>query len=160
MDKILIHTLTIFLFMACTSQKPSAVNQPVTQGIVGEVIWLEGNQMPGPTPEGSKTGDSNEKKGIPVEREIHVYKLLNVKDTESKGSFITDVNGHLVKKVYSNAEGKFSVSLSPGEYSLLVKEGDFFFANLFDGNNNIHPVVVNQNKVTETTIKVDYKAAY
>ncbi len=155
MKRIYFASIVALSVVACVNQPFQNSQKKIRQGIKGTIIWLEGNLMPG-------TDNSNikAKAGKPVVREIYVYKLVNVKETESEGSFFTRVRGNLVKKSQSNESGDFYIQLPAGEYSIFVKEKKGLYANLFDGNSNINPVVVNKNKVTEIALKIDYEAFY
>ena len=122
------------------------------QGIEGNLIWVEGNQMPGPdrkptTPQG-------------VAREVHIYPLLSMNDVTLEGVFVSEVNKPLFKKIQSNQKGKFMVNLPPGDYSILIKENDGLFVNTFDGQNHLNPITVTTNQVTRVDITINYKAAY
>lgn len=122
------------------------------QGIVGQLNWVTGNQMPGP-----------DKKPVArqgVVREVHIYQLLNLNDVESDGVFIKKVNKPLVKTVVSDSNGNFKVVLPPGSYSILIKEANGLFANQFDHNNHIQPVIVKEKGFSEVTITINYEAAY
>ena len=143
------------LVTACINQPTQKLQKQIKQGISGQVIWLEGNLMPT-----IDQPDNTTRGGKPVVREIHVYKLINVKETESLDGFFTKIKGSLVKKSFSDESGHFSIQLPVGEYSIFIKEEQGLYANLFDGSNNINPVVVNRDKVTEIKVKVDYKAVY
>ena len=143
------------LVAACINQPTQKLQKQIKQGISGQVIWLEGNLMPTIDPPDTTTGQ-----GKPVIREIHVYKLTNVQETESRDGFFTKIKGTLVKKSFSDESGRFTIQLPVGEYSIFIKEEQGLYANLFDGSNNINPVVVNRDKVTEIKVKVDYKAVY
>jgi hypothetical protein len=122
------------------------------QGIMGSVFWVSGNQMPGPG-----------KENIPqqgVRREILVYRLANLKDVEQTDGFFTTVHTELVARAWSDQEGAFKIKLSPGTYSLFVKESNGLFANLYDASSNINPVVVKAREYTWITIAIDYEASY
>ncbi len=150
---IILCNVFILLFTACAVQPINSTSK-IKQGVAGTVLWKEGNLMP--------TIDRPNKaiQGKPVKRQIFIYKLVNVKDTEMEGPFFSKIRGNLVKKIQSDEQGKFETQLPVGEYSLLVKEEKGLYANLYDGNNNINPVVVNKNKITKIDINVDYKAVY
>ncbi len=154
--KLIYLLISINLILSgCQQTKVMNDNQNIKQGISGKVTWLQGNQMPSPNDPPDMNRD-----GKPVIREIHIYKLINIKDTENEGVFFHKVKGSPVKKVTTNADGQFLVQLPPGEYSIFVKEDQGLFANLFDGDNNVFPTTVSENKITETQIRIDYKAAY
>jgi len=122
------------------------------QGISGKVFWLSANQMPGPgmnlTPQ----------QGAP--REILIYKVATLQDVTKKGNFFSEIKTELVKKTYSDIEGSFKVKLAPGEYSVFVKEPQGLFANSFDKDNKINPIIVKSGKFSWITINIDYEAAY
>jgi hypothetical protein len=127
------------------------------QGIRGQVIWIEGNMMPGLGDEPQE--ESASKKGI--KREIHIHELTNIKDArQTEGVFFDNIQTKKIKVVTSDEEGFFNATLPAGSYSVFVKENNSYFANLFDGLNNIHPVKVEQGKFTQIRIEVNYRAAY
>ena len=107
------------------------------------------------------TSYASRAEGVPIEREIYVYKATQLKDVErSGGSFYTSIHTPLIKKVKSKKDGSFRVLLPSGKYSLFIVEEEGFFANTFDGDNYINPVTVQPNKYTEIKIRVNYKAFY
>ncbi|MCY7352957.1 MAG: carboxypeptidase-like regulatory domain-containing protein [Cytophagaceae bacterium] len=123
-------------------------------GIRGKVVWKAGNVMPGP--------DRPRASGQPVKREIHVYALTKMSEvnTVDAGGFYDSVRTRLIKKVVSNAQGRFRVSLPPGQYSVFVKEPKGLWANLSDGEMNINPVTVKAGQFSTLTLVVDYAAVY
>jgi len=66
----------------------------------------------------------------------------------------------LIKTAVSDSNRNFKVSLPPGSYSILIKEANGLFANQFDQNNNIQPVIVKETGFSEVTIIINYEAAY
>jgi hypothetical protein len=122
------------------------------QGIRGQVFWLSGNQMPGPG------AQRPAQQGIV--REIHIYKVATARDVVMDNNYYSQVKTDLVAKVLSGKDGYFKVRLPPGEYSVFTVEPKGLFANMFDVNNRINPVVVQPKKYTWVTITVDYEAAY
>jgi hypothetical protein len=122
------------------------------QGIKGQVFWLSGNQMPGPgTTQPPQQG---------IVREIHIYKVATVDDVVMDNNYYAKVNTPLVAKALSGKDGYFKVRLDPGEYSVFTLEPKGLFANMFDVNQRINPVIVKAKKFTWITITVDYEAAY
>ena len=121
------------------------------QGIEGKVLWLEGNFMPGP---------GQDKKGEPIQREIHIYELTNQSDVTKNEHFYTDFDKEPVKVVSSDSSGKFKVGLPPGAYSVFSKEENGLYASVQDGEGNLNPVTVEEGKYTSLTFKIDYKAVY
>lgn len=77
-----------------------------------------------------------------------------------ENGFFTHIATKLVKKVNTGEDGQFLVSLKPGRYSLLVKEPQGLYANLYDGEGHINPVMVKKDSISEVVLKVDYKAVY
>lgn len=140
--------LTLLLVLALAGGQQSCGQQ----GIAGEVLWLSGNQMPGP-------GKVNSP-GLGVKREIYIHKVATLKDTEQRDGFFSEIRTELVTTVTSASNGSFKVDLPPGEYSVFVKEAKGFFANLFNDKGQINPVVVKPGEFTWLTITVDYEAAY
>jgi hypothetical protein len=129
--------------VSCMSQK---------QGIVGQVLWVDGNQMPGP--------DSKNSPAKGIEREIYIYEAAMLKDTKRSNGFFSEIRTPLVAKVISDETGTFRVLLPEGEYSVFTKEPEGLFANIFDGQGRINTIFVKKQEFTQITIKVNYNAAY
>jgi hypothetical protein len=122
------------------------------QGITGKVIWVTGNQMPGPgvqrtAPEG-------------IRRTIWIYEATRTEQAEQTGAFFKNVSTRLIRKVKSRRNGTFRVKLPPGRYTLFVQEKNGLFANQWDGNGCIQCVAVVARNWTTCEIRVDYTAAY
>jgi hypothetical protein len=101
----------------------------------------------------------------PVERELQIYELTTLDQvirvsTKYPGVFVSVVNTKLVAKVQSDPNGVFKVELPPGHYSLMVKEGNVLYVNLFGGLGEIFPVEVREDKYNEIVFKIDYMAVY
>lgn len=142
------------LLFSCNRSMQQSSSKPLKEGIVGQLVWLEGNLMP------TIDSDREMPKGQPVQREVHVYELTKTKEAEKEGHFYHKVHTELVQKVMSDSRGIFKLHLPPGKYSIFVKEPDGLFANIFDGYGHIMPVEVFQNEVTPITIEINYMAAY
>lgn len=141
--KYLVIMLLISLGIPAAAQK---------QGICGKVLWVEGNQMPGP---GRKPSA-----GTGVVREILVYEPVTRENTTQQNGFYANINAKLVATGKSKADGSYKIKLPPGKYSVFVKEPGGLFANLFDHNGAINTVSVEKGRFTNFHIKVNYKAAY
>ena len=129
--------------------------QTKKQGIAGVVLWKAGNFMPDPD---AKKPVS---KGSPVQREVYMYELTSENQTEKDADgFYQKIKTRLIKKVKTDAQGRFWVRLPAGNYSLFVKEEKGLFANSFDDAMNIAPVKVQRGKWTKTKLMVDYRAVY
>lgn len=135
-------------FLGCKSSQTQTLNQ----GIKGQVLWLEGNFMPGP---------GQDKKGEPVVREIYIYSVINKAEMKEKGNQLYEMpNQKPIAITKSDENGIFEVALPAGKYSVFTKEAGGLFANLFDGQMNLNPVDVEKGKFTEVDIKINYKAVY
>jgi len=124
------------------------------QGIEGHIFRIQGNQMPSPdrpppAPVGTRTT-------------LYIFELTNLSQVRRQGqsSFYFSIGTRLVRKVESDSSGFFRVSLPVGNYSLFTKKGELFYANRFDGANNIAPVQVLPHQTTQVIVRVDYDATY
>lgn len=122
------------------------------QGIAGKVVWISGNQMPGP-------GKAHTPPK-PIAREIYFYTPTAPNETKMSNGLFSDIRTTLVAKITSKVDGTFSVKLPAGEYSVFTKETDGFFANIYDAKGRINVVKVSRRKFTKLTIQVNYQAAY
>ncbi|MBL7858783.1 MAG: hypothetical protein JNM57_13930 [Cyclobacteriaceae bacterium] len=129
-----------------------AVGQSLKQGIQGQVFWLSGNQMPGP----EKTVAPHQG----VVREIYFYKIATANEVVQENNFLTEIKTELVAKTISQPDGSFKIKLPPGEYTVVTKEKNGLYANLFDKDNRINPVSVKPKRYSWVTITLDYEAAY
>jgi hypothetical protein len=93
-------------------------------------------------------------------REVHIYTLTYLRDCQQDGPFFNSISTQLVTTVPSLPDGTFKVKLPPGTYSVFVKEPKGLFANLFDKESAINPVIVKEKKYSWVTIAIDYEAAY
>jgi hypothetical protein len=125
-----------------------------TQGIEGYVYRISGNQMPSP--------DIKPKPPKGIKTTLYIFDLTNLDQTIRQGqsSFYLSVKTKLVKKIETDTSGYFKVKLPVGHYSLFTKKDTLFYANWFDGNNNIAPVQVLPQKLTKVEFKIDYDAYY
>lgn len=142
---------TIMLFQC-------APYQPEGQGVVGKVTWLEGNQMPMIAEEGKKNKRSTI--GDPVKRTVRVYPLIKISDVTLDNGLFQSVAATPITEIETDENGRYSVNLSPGRYSILTVEEGGLFASIFDGEGNIQPVTVKENEWTLLDVVVNYKAAF
>ena len=168
MEKLLLLPLALLLSFCNGTQKPlHTQNKPepvaqgdtpkqqpaIKQGIAGKVLWQSGNQMPSP--------DAPPSKGRGVQRTVYIYELTNGNQaTTTDGVFHTNLQTALVTQVVTDANGNFAASLKPGVYSLFTEEEKGLYANLFDGENNIYPVAVEEGQVTTVEFLINYAASY
>ena len=144
--------LSIMLFTGCVVPKHSG-----SQGITGVVRWVEGNLMPAV----GDTTYTTRAKGVPIQREIYIYKAVKIHDAESQqGVFFHDIPSELIARVQTDSDGIFNVSLSPGTYSVFVMEDEGLFANKYDGEGFINPVTISANSYVNMEILINYKAYY
>ena len=158
----MISAICLLISSACASQKsmnPVAnteliEEQALRSGISGTVLWFEGNQMP--------TIESGPKKdpARAVTRTLHFYQLTNRNQVVETDGFFIKVGTELVAKVETDQDGNFTVALPPGKYSMFSQEEEGLWANLFEGNGDINPVVVKEGEMTLLTFKINYRAAY
>jgi hypothetical protein len=131
-----------------------AFRQPGRTGIEGYIFKVSGNRMPAP---GVKLSPP---KGMATT--LYIYELTNLSQLTRAGElpFYSNIRTRLVKTTQSDASGYFFVSLPPGQYSLFTKKDALFYANYFDGQNNVAPVRVSPGRVTQVNVNVDYDASY
>ena len=126
--------------------------QSQQQGVTGQLFWIYGDHLPKP-----------EKRSIPVQgvsREIQVYELTTLADVDQENGFFKKVYTRFVASTFSKADGTFKIKLPPGKYSLFVKEEKGLYANLFDSDKNISPIMVKPKQYAWMTITIDYEATY
>ena len=135
--------------------------QPEGQGVVGLVTWQEGNQMPMIT-EDAKEGKKDKRitVGDPVQRTVRVYPLLKISDVTLENGLFQSVAAKPITEIETDEDGRYSINLSPGRYSILTVEEDGLFASIFDGEGNIQPITIKENEWTLLDIVVNYKAAF
>lgn len=141
------------LFISCMSGKKIKAT-PVTQGIEGFVKEETGNRMP--------MRDVPPYQPKLVSTTVYIYEPTNLTQVARVGQapLYSNIYTKLVATVKSDSLGHFAVSLPVGAYSVFVKAGSNFFANLFDTNNNISLYQVAENKLTQVNITINTSAAY
>jgi len=151
MKKLSTLCLTV-LIMSCSLQKEGVPK--IKQGIYGSVTWLEGNMMPSPdAPKASNGG--------PVVRTLNIYEVVTFKEVEGQAPLFTAIKGKLVKTVKSNSKGLYECELPVGTYSVFTVEPEGnFFANNFDGNEQINAIKIEQGITVKLDMQINYKAAY
>lgn len=138
---------------ACLStKKPSSI--PLGQGINGYVIENQGNRMP------MKGFEQKISKGFVCN--ILVFDSTSINDT--KPNYISNVyeiiNTKLVASLDTDSSGHFSVNLPTGKYSLFIKLGNKYYANLFNQYNQIAMFEVFPNRYTEAKLTMNRAATY
>jgi hypothetical protein len=151
---ILTSIVIVLTFTACKSMKTEE------QGVSGKVTWLEGNQMPTIKSEDQKSNTSERTKGKPVVRVIKVYPIVNMADARLEDGLFQSIAGDPFAEVTSDENGDYSLILPPGKYSLFTVEEDGLFANSFDGNGNIEPLIVKKGEWVTRDLVINYKAYF
>jgi hypothetical protein len=123
-------------------------------GVEGYVFLISGNRMPSPGKSLSKP------KGIKTILYLYELTKLTQVTRQEESAFYTSISTKLVRKFSSDSNGYFKILLPPGQYSLFVKKKELFYANHFDGENNISPVSVLPHTISQVNFNIDYDAAY
>lgn len=150
--RLAMRRLLILCVLLCLVFQNQAQTTRLTSGIRGQVIWKSGNQMPSPDRPASAA------KG--VKREVWIYQLTNQNQAEPQEGFYRNIRTKRVRKVVTDASGRFKVKLAPGRYSLFTKEPQGLWANLTDGQGNIFPVTVRKGKYEEIQFEINYAAVF
>lgn len=143
--------LPLILLLLMPFLQPSSP-QKIKQGICGNILLKQGNQMPGPGRMPSVPQ--------PVKREVAIYKLTHVNEVKSAGTFFTGIKTACVAKVSSNAKGYFEVALPVGQYSVFVVEKEGLYANSFNGKGQINAVEILPDSVVCKDIYISHQAAF
>jgi hypothetical protein len=122
----------------------------ITEGIWGTLVKTEGNCMPVVDYENGSC------KQYPVKREIVIYEYTKMAETRHEFTVFFEVYTKLVAATTCDEEGFFELALEPGKYSVFVREGEYLYANSFDGQGGIVPVTVESSKVVEKILNLDY----
>jgi len=151
---ILAHLLVSLLFLASLGgpQTPA-----VKQGVLGKITVREGNFMPGPNRKKPLANAASDKT---ASREIYIYELTNLSQVKVSEGFYSHIKTKQIAKVVTGPDGMFQVALKPGKYSLFSKEPAGFYANMLDGDSNIYPITVTENRLTLVDFVIDYNASY
>jgi hypothetical protein len=151
----LIFCLTLVTYCA-SAQKRTRPKTVVMQGICGTVIEKRGNHMPSPD------SPRRNSAGTPVERDVLIFPLLNNRQIQSgQNGFIKSVGDvKPLKTVKSGKDGTFCVDLPAGRYSVVIREPEGLYANLFDSQNNINPVTVEKGKKATATVEISHQAVF
>ena len=159
------NLFTLFIlsltFLGCSTtktQSSATQNQPSTialQGISGYVLYTTGNQMP-------MKGAVIHKLLTPLQCTLVIFEPTNIRNTDPQTptNIYTSIHTKQVASVNSDSTGFFKIQLPIGKYSLFIKQGDQFFANMFDQFNNIALFEVLPSKFTEVKLTVNKAAAY
>lgn len=140
--------------IACSSVKKGQTPIIIREGIAGRVTELTGNQMPmrgsiPPQPTGVKTT-------------VYVYAPTTTAQVTRIGTSpaYTAITTNRVASVDTDSSGNFSIALPPGDYSLFIKQGEHFYANLFNQLNQIALFTVKPGEVTTANLTISSGAHF
>jgi hypothetical protein len=125
-----------------------------SQGVSGFVTRLQGNQMP------TVGRNSARAEPSPISTDVWIFSGR----IQGKGTHwsVSEAEKHpnLVTRVRSDAQGKFFVSLPPGEYTVFAQYGSDLYLNSFLGDGSYASVQVSEGKVTEVRLVNTEDAAF
>lgn len=124
------------------------------QGVSGLVVRLQGNQMP--------TVGSNNSRTEPEVVSTQVWVFSGRISGKGPRWSVAEASKHanFVTRVQSDDQGKFFVSLAPGEYTFFAQYGSNLYLNSFLGDGSYASVQVTQGKVTKTRLVNTEKAVF
>lgn len=129
-----------------------------TQGIQGQLFWVEGNLMPQASGDGSGRTEKTGRKG--VQRTIKIHSLTHIDQLSIGDYLIGTIRTPEIASLETEPDGTYRIELPIGKYSLFTVEQDGFFANIFDSENHINPVEVKAGEWSQFDIIINYKAVY
>lgn len=144
--------LCVGLAVGCKSPKEK------TQGIHGQLFWVEGNLMPQATEDGTAPSESKIRQG--VQRTVKIHSLTHMDQLSIGDYLIGTIQTPEIASFETEQDGSFRIELPIGKYSLFTVEQDGFFANTFDSENHINPVEVKAGEWSKFDIIINYKAVY
>lgn len=139
--------------IACSSAK-KANSATILQGMAGQITESTGNQMP------MKGAEANVPIGILTT--VFIYEPTNSSQVTPIGTsaMYTAIHTKLVDSVQTDSTGTYVIALAPGTYSVFIKQGKQFYANLFDTHNHIALFTVEEGKLTKVNLSVSARASY
>ena len=155
MKKILFILLLIGCSLTFCSTPRKTTLASVKQGIAGLITESIGNQMP------MKGAAPAQPRGIATT--VYFYEPTQLKQTiryEAISGYYTMIKSRLVASVDTDSTGAFAISLPAGKYSVFVKKGPYYYANLFDVENNIALFTVEADQLTKISLTVNSAATY
>jgi hypothetical protein len=158
--KYLFALISFFFLNACTAQHTKGkvkhkktMTKSIQEGICGTITFQSGNRMP-------MIDAPSSGKSVPVRRVIEIYERCNMNQVESIEGFYGRIPTRKVATIESDDKGKFCISLPSGHYSMFTKEPKGLYANSFDGEGNIFPIVVEKGKITMVDFLISYSVVY
>lgn len=143
----------LFTFSSCSPARTTN-RTTIRQGLEGVVQIARGDRMPSPDL------PKEEPAGYPTTVYIHeLTPLAQLRKTDQSGLFLS-VPTPLITSVTTDSVGRFSIALSPGNYSLFVKYKNGFYANWFNEKNQVGPAEVQENKITQLKLLITAEATF
>lgn len=99
-------------------------------------------------------------KGRGAARDIFIYEPTQINQTTGSSPAFSAIKTRLIARTKSDSTGHYSASLPAGNYSVFVKEGEYFFAAESDGNGILNPVTISNNTITQKNITVTLNAVF
>ncbi|WP_242927585.1 hypothetical protein [Pontibacter vulgaris] len=127
----------------------------IQQGITGTLTYKEGNCIPTIGPNGPCEGYSSCKE-YTVKRKIIIYSYTTLHQATEHDFVYYTLDANPVLTVESDAEGFYQAILAPGSYSVFIQENGKLYAKGFDGQGGINPVRVDEDKVTNFNLQLNY----
>jgi hypothetical protein len=89
-----------------------------------------------------------------------VYPLVKIQELKMEDGLFAPIAEKPLKEVETDENGRYSISLSPGKYSVFIVEAGGLFANSFDSEGNVQPVTVKAGEWTILDVVVNYAASF
>lgn len=134
--------------VALTMLVATSCEKTINEGIYGTVKVRYGDWMPGSTNGGEK----------PLACEVRAYEYFTL--DEIGGYRHADYSPEqmpktLVASTNSDSKGRYQLSLPPGQYSVVIMDGDMCQITSVDDKGGICPVTVTADKTTECNLILD-----
>ncbi len=140
-------------FIACLSTKKLNITT-AGQGITGYVVENQGNRMP------MKGIEQKISKGFVCTIIIFEPTSINETTPHNISNLYEIIHTKQVSLVETDSSGHFSVDLPAGKYSLFIRLGNKYYANLFNQFNQIGLFEVLPNKYTEAKLIMNKTATF
>lgn len=100
--------------------------------------------------------------GKPFITTVFIYEPTSLSQVQRTGTspIYTAIRTKLVASVKTDSTGSFHIGLPVGSYSLFIKLGNGYYANLFDTGNHIALFKVEEGKITEANLVISSGAFY
>ena len=126
----------------------SSCEKTINEGIYGTVKVRYGDWMPGSTNGGEK----------PLACEVRAYEYFTLDDIggyRHADYSPEQISKTLVASTNSDSKGRYQLSLPPGQYSVVLMDGDMCQITSVDDKGGICPVTVTADKTTECNLILD-----